>query len=129
MAAIGYLQTGQLSCHDVLGQEISCAGSQDAAFKAGMVWPQPRFVADENIVSDKLTSLIWMRDANLAQFPMTWQEALEWVDQINQEQMFGFSDWRLPNRRELRSLVSHQTRRPPLLNNVGYRTEYCSRPI
>jgi hypothetical protein len=61
-----------------------------------------------------LTRLVWTRDANLAEFPMTWQEALQWVDKINSEQTYGFSDWRLPNRRELRSLVSHQTRRPPL---------------
>ena len=48
------------------------------------------------------------------EFPVTWQEALQWVDKMNSERTFGFSDWRLPNRRELRSLVSHQTRRPPL---------------
>ena len=113
--AKGYIQTGQLSCHDVSGQEISCPGSgQDAAFSTGIPWPSPRFIPDANTVLDRLTGLNWTRDANAADFPMTWQEALEWVRHMNGEHAFGFSDWRLPNRHELRSLVSHQTRRPAL---------------
>ncbi len=115
MFPTGYIQTGQLTCHDVSGQEISCPDSgQDAAFGTGIPWPSPRFLPDENTVLDRLTGLTWTRDANAAEFPMTWQEALEWVRHMNVEQAFGFSDWRLPNRRELRSLVSHQTRRPAL---------------
>ena len=45
---------------------------------------------------------------------MTWQESLDFVKEMNHRNAFGFSDWRLPNRRELRSLMSHQTRRPAL---------------
>jgi hypothetical protein len=75
-----YIQTGQLSCHDVSGQEISCPGSgQDAAFSTGIPWPSPRFIPDANTVLDRLTGLNWTRDANATDFPMTWQEALEWV--------------------------------------------------
>jgi len=33
---------------------------------------------------------------------------------MNRGTHLGFSDWRLPNRRELRSLLDHQTRRPAL---------------
>ena len=110
-----YIQTGQLSCHDVSGQEISCPGSgQDAAFSTGIPWPSPRFIPDANTVLDRLIGLNWTRDANAADFPMTWQEALQWVRHMNGEHAFGFSDWRLPNRHELRSLVSHQTRHPAL---------------
>jgi len=36
---------------------------------------------------------------------MTWQEALVWVAGQNLQGMLGFHDWRLPNRRELRSLI------------------------
>jgi hypothetical protein len=45
---------------------------------------------------------------------MTWREALIWVAGQNEQGMLGFHDWRLPNRRELRSLISHQTKRPAL---------------
>lgn len=113
----GYLQTGQMTCHDVTGCEIACAGSgQDAEFRAGVAWPQPRFeMGHHNSVAlDRLTGLVWMRNANPAEFPLTWREALDFIASLNREKTFGFADWRLPNRRELRSLMSHQTRRPAL---------------
>jgi hypothetical protein len=45
---------------------------------------------------------------------MNWQESFNFINQINQENAIGYSDWRLPNRRELRSLMSYQTRLPAL---------------
>ena len=114
---IGYLSTGQTSCHDGDGRIIPCAGSgQDAESRAGIPWPEPRFEMDRyhHVVLDRLTGLMWTRHANLAEYPMTWSEALDFVAGMNRERALGFSDWRLPNRRELRSLVSHQTRRPAL---------------
>lgn len=109
------LWAGQTSCHDEDGWIIPCAGSgQDAGFRAGIPWPAPRFEANGNVVFDRLTGLIWTRNANLAEFPMTRVEALDFVAGMNRERALGFGDWRLPNRRELRSLMSHQTRKPAL---------------
>jgi hypothetical protein len=111
----GYLRTGQVTCHDAAGAEIACAGSgQDAEFCKGIPWPAPRYVREGELVLDRLTGLYWTRDANPGELPRTWAEALELVAQMNRDRTLGFSDWRLPNRRELRSLVSHQTRRPTL---------------
>jgi hypothetical protein len=45
---------------------------------------------------------------------MPWEEALGWIRSLNRQRHAGRSDWRLPNRRELRSLISHQTRDPAL---------------
>jgi hypothetical protein len=110
-----YLQTGQNSCHDQDGHAIPCAGSgQVGEFHTGVVWPSPRFKAAGDLVLDRLTRLVWTRDANLAEYPLTWAEALNFVARLNKECLLGHTDWRLPNRRELRSLVSHQTRRPAL---------------
>ena len=112
----GYLQTGQTTCHDSGGEAIPCAGSgQDGEFRQGFPWPEPRFEAHGAIVLDRLTGLSWTRNATPGELPMTWQEALAFVAGMNRERALGFSDWRLPNRRELRSLVSHQTRRSALL--------------
>ncbi len=109
------LQTGQRSCHDADGREIPCQGSgQDAEFRRGLAWPRPRFEAQGEVVCDRLTGLVWTRDANPGELPVTWREAFNFVAGMNRERALGFSDWRLPNRRELRSLVSHQTRRPAL---------------
>ncbi|MCG6860242.1 MAG: DUF1566 domain-containing protein [Chromatiaceae bacterium] len=109
------LRTGQRTCHDASGNAIACVGSgQDAELKKGLLWPESRFVSSGETVNDALTGLVWSRDANLAEYPMSWQDALDWVVVQNEQGALGFQDWRLPNRRELRSLISHQTKRPAL---------------
>lgn len=108
-------QTGQDRCYDEMGRELDCdPGIQDGRFRYGRQWPKPRFEADGELVLDRLTGLTWPRNANLGDFPMTWPEALAFVRQMNREQALGYSDWRMPNRRELRSLMSYQAKRPAL---------------
>ena len=54
------MQTGQITCYDTLGREISCSGSkQDAEFKKGVLCPIPRFEQKREVVSVRLTGLIW----------------------------------------------------------------------
>ena len=109
------LPTGQLYCYNEQGIEIPCNNSgQDAEFAAGQSWPQPRFKAEGETVVDRVTGLCWTRSANIAEFPLAWQEALDFVADMNREQSLGFDDWRLPNRRELRSLLDFQQTRPAL---------------
>ena len=116
-----YLSTGQTSCHDIHGDTVRCAESgQDGEFGAGCPWPKPRFETHDDIVLDRLTDLSWTRCANLAEFPLAWQEALDFVADMNKRETFGFSDWRMPNRRELRSLMSYQTRKPALPEEHPY---------
>ena len=111
----GYLQTGQIVCYDVAGHVISCPGSgQDGELRKGVSSPHPRFQVHGDLVLDSLTGLVWTRNANPGEFPMTWQEALDYIALMNRNRAFNHDDWRLPNRRELRSLVSHQTRKPAL---------------
>ena len=110
-----YPATGQTSCHAVDGAPMACAGTgQDGETRSGRPWPQPRFVVQGETVLDRLTGLVWARDALAAGWPQTWQEALDWVATLNRDGWLGHQDWRLPNRRELRSLMSYQTRRPAL---------------
>lgn len=125
MDALAYLQTGQVTCHDTFGREIPCTGSgQDAEFKRGISWPVPRFEQKDEMVLDRLTGLIWTQDANPAVFPVTWQEALDYIADMNRERTFGYSDWRLPNRRELRSLMSHQAKKPALPEGHPFRNVF-----
>ena len=74
----------------------------------------PRFLARGEVVQDTLTGLVWTRSANPLGFPVAWQDALDAVAEMNRAGFLGFADWRLPNRRELRSLVCHGTRQPAL---------------
>lgn len=111
----GYLRTGQSGCYDVHGKIISCAKSgQDGEFRPGIPWPEKRFTVDGEIVLDRLTDLKWFRSATPAEFPVTWQESLDYIAGMNREKAAGQSDWRLPNRRELRSLLAFETRKPAL---------------
>jgi len=36
-----------------------------------------------------------------------WEEALAWVQMKNQENYLGYNDWRLPNAKELQSIVDY----------------------
>jgi hypothetical protein len=49
---IGVIETGQRTCHDARGNEVLCTGSgQDAEFKRGIPWPEPRFeLKDETVI-------------------------------------------------------------------------------
>jgi hypothetical protein len=68
----------------------------------------------EDVVEDLLTGLFWSRNALPAEYPLTWDEALTFVRQLNETNWMGYADWRLPNRRELRSLMDYETRLPAL---------------
>jgi len=110
-----YLNTGQRFCYDAQGRIVDCAGSgQDAEFRPGLAWPVPRFESRNGLVLDLLTGLTWSRDANPAEFPLTWAEAYDYISGLNRENHLGRDDWRLPDRREMRSVISYQTRNPAL---------------
>jgi len=110
-----YLWTGQSHCYDINGSVIDCEKSgQDGEFQTGIQWPGERFTDLGEMVQDNLTGLHWLKNANPVDFPVTWQEALDYAAAMNREHRAGRSDWRLPNRRELRSLMAFQTRKPAL---------------
>jgi len=108
-------QTGQDRCYDSQGREVPCPGSgQDGEYRRGVPWPENRFEVEGEAVLDNLTGLQWTRDANIGGFPVTWQKALAGINLLNSDGYGGFGDWRLPDRRELRSLMSYQARKPSL---------------
>ncbi len=72
----------------------------------------PRFIQTNGRVRDARSGLVWPADAALSEFPLDWAEALAFVRDLNHSRFQGHDDWRLPNRRELFSLVSHQAVNP-----------------
>ena len=106
-------RTGQTSCYSETGSSIACSGTgQDGDIQAGVAWPSPRFIDHgDGTVTDSLTGLEWTMDANLASTTMTWQAALDYVKTLTTG---GHGDWRLPNRKELRSLCDYMRDNPPL---------------
>ncbi len=95
------------------GQTTIYRYGDDGDLKQGVSWPSPRFSDESNgEVMDNLTGLVWTKDA-YAPGPSacspaamkTWQEALDYVKCLNTQNYLGHNDWRLPNRKELMSLV------------------------
>ncbi len=112
------------------GQTNSCANYDDGWYSTnkGVAWPHPRFTvvgeadtAETNQIRDNLTGLIWARDANLAGYGREWQDALDFIATINAPETLygGTNDWRLPNLRELFSLIHFGTNSPALCDTEG----------
>lgn len=73
-----------------------------------------RFLEQGKVALDTQTGLMWTKNASLFEFPMRWEEALTAIKESNHSQLYGCRDWKLPNRRELFSLVSHEAINPSL---------------
>jgi hypothetical protein len=108
-------RSGQDTCYSGTGKVIPCSASgQDGALKIGMPWPKPRFVARQETVLDKLTGLVWTKIADLTSKTVDWQSALDTIKRLNDDRAFGYSDWHLPNIRELESLIDAGSHSPAL---------------
>jgi murein DD-endopeptidase MepM/ murein hydrolase activator NlpD len=94
------------------GQTTSYYNWDDGDLEKGVGWPSPRFYDNGNdTVTDNLTGLIWTKNANPAGTYMNWQQALDYVKTVNTG---GYTDWRLPNKKEMRSLIDYSQFIPPL---------------
>lgn len=108
------LFTDRERCYDTRGAIIPCgAGGQDAG-RGAAERGERRFLTLSDRVSDTWTGLHWSRDANPFAFPYTLEEAFDLVDGMNGSARHDLRNWRLPSRRELFSLVSHQNINPAL---------------
>jgi hypothetical protein len=106
------------------GQTESFAEGDDGAIQAGVRPPTPRFTDKrDGTVKDNLTDLIWLKDAGCLLFS-GWANALQLVSALASGSC-GLSDgsvpgdWRLPNVRELQSLVDFGFSNPALSNAAG----------
>jgi hypothetical protein len=112
------------------GQTTSYAIGDDGDLERGEAWPNPRFTDNGNgTVTDNLTGLVWLKNANCANTTRTWATALSDVAQLNTNgQMNGNNcgdtsndgshqtDWRLPSVYELLSLTDFSQSGPSLPN-------------
>jgi hypothetical protein len=115
------LQTGTLVLYDGVGVSrtgqtpttpFSTPPGSDGALEKGMPWPEPRFTdIDDGTVKDNMTGLIWLKKANCFE-ANTWGTALAVANGLYSGScglLDGSSagDWRLPNVRELLSLIDY----------------------
>ena len=115
----GLARTGQTGCWNASGTAINCGGTgQDGAFQTG-AWVTPRFTDNGNgTVKDNLTGLIWLKNANCFGF-QAWAIALSNSNTLASGSC-GLTDgsvagaWRLPNVKELQSLIDFGQQAPAL---------------
>jgi len=106
--------TGQTQCYDSGGTEVPCnpeiSPGQDGLHATGCP-TEGRFIDNgDGTVSDACTGLMWQQDtADVSRDGQvngddsaTWQEAVQYCENLD---LAGQRDWRLPNRRELESLI------------------------
>lgn len=59
----------------------------------------------DETITDAATGLMWTQ--NDSGEGMSWEEALAWVQTKNSANYLGYSDWRLPNAKELHTIVEY----------------------
>ena len=74
----------------------------------------------DGTITDSATGLMWSQLDNGK--GLNWEEALQWVKDKNSENYLGYSDWRLPNVKELQSIVDYSkspsTSNSPAINEI-----------
>ncbi len=115
------------------GQTTSVAAGDDGGLQAGVAHPVTRFVDNgDGTVTDSLTGLIWLKNANCFG-ALLWPDALVAVNGLQNEGC-GLSDgsvagdWRMPNIKELLSLIDYGRSNPALPTNYDLFFTEVQRP-
>lgn len=97
----------------------------DSELRRGVLWPDPRFVDNGNgTVTDELTGLIWLKNSNCFG-AVDWATALVSANGLSSNAC-GLSDgsvpkdWRLPNLRELLSLIDYDAHSPAIPSGTPF---------
>jgi len=116
--------SGQSSCFDASGNLTTCGVGvgvgQEGHLQRGVSWPIPRFTKNgDGTVTDTMTGLVWLEDANCAGATMDFDAALAFANTLYDGSSAhgggdcGLSDgsvagdWRVPNMFEGASLFHH----------------------
>jgi len=107
------------------GQTTYYETGDDGDLEKGIAWPNPRFTDNNNngTVTDNLTGLIWLKNANSLSGETDWASALNYCNNLaaggNLTDGSSAGDWRLPNLLELESLRDLAYHSPALSNTAG----------
>jgi hypothetical protein len=117
--------TGQTSCYDSNGNSISCSGAgQDGSYNPSTT--QLSYTDNGNgTVTDNRTGLMWKKcsepdtTTNCSGTPNTysWTNAISQCENLNYA---GYTDWRLPNTKELFSLIKYQGSNGPYIDTTYF---------
>jgi len=109
---------------------VYCVGD-DGYYQKGIAWTNnDRFVVGagtaSNCVTDRLTQLMWLKNPDT--ITRTWTNAISYCENLDGTNgRGGYTDWRLPNRRELFSLIDDGTDNPALPTNHPFTNMQANR--
>ena len=65
---------------------------------------------EDGTVTDPTTGLVWTKEANLRGDTVLFHQAINYINGMNEgkHQNFGYTDWRLPTLKEVRSLIEYK---------------------
>jgi len=108
------------------GQTTSHRTGDDGDLQMGVSLPTPRFqipsglhLRGQGVVIDHLTELIWQYDPvdSVPQpLELSWNGAIDYCNTLD---LGDYTDWRLPNLRELQSLINYKYFFPAISNAAG----------
>jgi len=108
------------------GQTTSYAPGDDASMAKGVAWPSTRFTDNsDGSVTDNLTGLVWLRDAN-CYLATPWTSAVSEVHALASGQCSltdgsKAGDWRMPNLIEMESIIDASAANPALTPGHPFR--------
>ena len=115
----GLPDSGQTTCYAENGSEIPCDSvtclRQDGFYATGCS-PEGRFIDnDDGTVTDNCTGLMWQKDTGNDGNALPWCAALAYCDNLSLGGgLVAWDDWRLPNVRELQSIVDYGRFKPSI---------------
>lgn len=98
------------------GQQTSYQAGDDGEFQAGAPLSYTEECTDgECVIIDNNTNLMWEKkpDGNVED-RYTWDEAFAYIDELNTVNFAGYDDWRIPNAKELQSIVDYGRSEPAI---------------
>ncbi len=119
--------TGQTLCYDTSysGSVIPCPDPNEELAQDGTYTPvatQINYTSDLSVTvsTDNVTGLVWMANpAGGAGFtePVTWEVAISTCEDLHYA---GYEDWRLPNARELMSIINFGMTPSPFITTAYF---------
>lgn len=114
--------SGQNLCYDPLGNVINCAGTgQDGSYSFNL----PSYTDNgDGTVTDNVTGLIWQKEDDgyvYSYLSGAWLQNYDAENVCVQLRTGGYSDWRLPTKKELMSIADYSVPYPgPAINSAYF---------
>jgi len=107
-------------CHPNDHAPVSAGGRRPDGTSKSCCSHAGRYEIDNDTVYDRFTGLGWVKMDALSSDRLNWTGALDFIRSMNAASVHGHADWRLPNVRELESLIDVRRHTPALSDGYPF---------